>query len=84
VAEKTFIQIDGQDIKIENYKIDNYCEIVDKIINEEENEEEFVIHSKAIISITKDGEKANVPVDIQIIMDDVFEIYEMNFIPSIY
>jgi hypothetical protein len=82
--EKTFIQLDGEDIKIENYKIENYCEKVESKINEEEQEIEYVIHSKATIAITRKGQKENILVNAEFLMNDVFELYEVTFEPNIF
>lgn len=81
--DKTYIQLED-DIKIENYKIENYCERVENNINENTQEEEYIIHSKVFIAITRNKNKESVPVDAQILMNDVFEIDELLFEPGIY
>jgi hypothetical protein len=82
--DKTYIQLDGEDFKIENYKIENYCVRVEKHINEEIQEEEYIIHSNIRIVITKNGNKENISTDVQVRMDEVFEIYELTFEPGLY
>lgn len=81
---KTYIQLDGEDFKIENYRIENYCDRVEKHINEEIQEEEYIIHSNVRIAITKNGNKENILTDVQVRMDEVFEIYEITFEPGLY
>lgn len=81
---KTYIQLDGEELKIENYKIANYCEQVEKKLNEEAQEEEFIIHATVHIATTRNGSKENIPVDAQVLMNEVLEIYEITYGPEIY
>ncbi len=81
--EKTYIQLD-EEYTIENYTIHNYCESVESRINEETQEEEFVIHSSIVIHLTRKGIKENISLNASIVINDVFEIAEITFEPYIY
>ncbi len=84
IEDRTFLQVDGEDLNIERYKIVNYCVQVENKISEETQEEEFIIHSKVIVEIARDGNKEDIPINVQVLMDEVFEIYDITFEPEIY
>lgn len=81
--DKTYIQLDDE-YRIENYRIDNYCTRVLKNINDDTQEEEYIIHSSILIFFTKARQKEQIPVDVSVTVDEQFEIYDIIFDPGVY
>lgn len=81
----TYVEVEGESLKIENYAIKNHCANVENVADEEGDFISPVIHSEVIIYTTRDGEKAEIPISAKTVLTDAeyMEIEETTFYPSI-
>ncbi len=81
----TYIEVDGESLKIENYTIKNHCIRVETIADEEGDFISPVIQSEVIIHTTRNGEKTEIPVLARTALTDAgyMEIEETTFEPTI-
>lgn len=80
--DKEYIYVHDEERVIESYKITKNCErVVRRGSSDEDREEDIIIYAEAKIKIMDGGKYA---IEIQITMDELFEIYEVNYEPIIY
>jgi hypothetical protein len=88
IKAATAIQIDGNDFKIEEYKVQNYCSFVNSIKDEDGDYETPVIESDVLITIihTEEEEIIEIPVKAKTLLSDyeTMGIEETTFEPLIY
>jgi len=82
----TFVDYEGESIKIENYKITNFCKNVEKVPDEEGDFSSVDIVSEIIVYTTFDGGKIEIPVYAKTNLSDLENkvIEEITFEPYIY
>lgn len=82
----TFVDYEGESIKIENYKVANFCKNVVRVQDEEGDFISVDILSEIIVYATYNGEKIEIPVSAKTNLSDLENkvIEEINFEPYIY
>lgn len=81
----TYVEVEGENLKIENYTIKQHCA---KVEMEQDEEGDFIsplIFSEVVIYTTRGGEKVGIPVAAKTVLSDseYMEIADTTFEPSI-
>lgn len=81
----TYVEVEGESLKIENYSIRNHCARVETIADETGDFVSPVVISDIAIYTTKNGEKTEIPVSAKTVLSDseYMEIEETTFEPGI-
>lgn len=84
--ESAYIQLDGDDLPIQNYMIQQHCERVEVVKDEEGEFDKPVIISSVIIYTVHQGEKICVPCEIKTGLSDFeyIDIEDSESIPNLY
>lgn len=84
--DATFLQLDNEDHKIENYHINNYCSKVETVLAEGGENVSPIINSSISIFITKENQKVELSVIAKTLLSDfeTMEIEPTSFDPPIY
>lgn len=81
----TYVECEGDTLRIENYKITKHCPRVETIADEEGDFVSPVIVSEIVIYSTRSGEKIEIPVFAKTVLSDseYMEIEDTSFEPNI-
>lgn len=85
LSPASFVQLDGEELKIENYQISEHCLRVETDTDEEGDYVSPIIHSSVSVFTTKDGAKTeiNVLAKTQLSDFETMEIEKTDFEPGI-
>jgi hypothetical protein len=81
----TYVEVEGEALKIQNYSIRQHCARVETAMDEEGDVISPLIFTEVVIYTTRNGEKVEIPVSAKTVLSDAeyMEIVETTFEPSI-